>query len=89
MPSMIPIIVRNGLVLYVRSAHTPATARPTIGINIRQVVSPAMPINKTTVEVERCGSGGVGLSSLFFIGDALIYVYTVTEKVLFANATSQ
>lgn len=85
-PTIIPAIVRNGLVFNVRSAHTPATARPTIGINIRQVVSPATPSNKTTVDL----SGGVGLSSLFLFGDALIYVYTVTEKVQFAKyATSQ
>lgn len=34
-------------------------------------------------------SGGVGVSSLFLLGDALIYMYTVTEKVRFAKSATQ
>lgn len=33
-------------------------------------------------------SGGVGVSSLFFLGDALIYMYTLTEKVSFAKSAT-
>ncbi len=76
-PMVTPAIVNKGLVPKERSPHIPSAVKPRIGINIRQVVSPAMPSNKMTVD----RSGGVGLSSLFLLGDALIYVYTVTEKL--------
>ena len=84
-PTIIPIIVIIGLVPNVRSTQTPAKVKPMIGINILQVVSPAVPSNKTTVE----RSGGVGLSSLFVLGDGLIYVYTVTEKVRIAKRAAK
>ena len=79
-PITIPIIIPSGLLSKLLSTQTPSNVSPTIGINIRQVVSPMSRSNKTTVEA----SGGVfGASPSGF--DVLMYLYTVSLYKEFEN----
>lgn len=70
----------QGSVVNVLSSHTPATSKPIVGTNMRQVASAAVPSNKITGDF----SVGVGRSSLV-LGDLVIYVYTVTESCTIVN----
>lgn len=75
-PTAKPPMPHHGSVLNWLSSQRPIAVPPSVGTNMRQVVSAAVVNNKMTVDF----SGGVGLSSLFLAAAALITVYTVTEK---------
>lgn len=73
-PTTTPIIIQRGVVLNVRSIYNPVIKNPTVGINIRQVVSAN--VMSIKIAVEFFGGSFVSLSRIF--GKSAMYLYTIT-----------
>src|SRR6476619_569412 len=61
-PTTSPVRPSHGVVCHRLSAHSPSPVPPSVGTNIRHVVSAMSPSNKMTVEVLVGGFSGVPLS---------------------------
>lgn len=70
----------HGSVSFCPSIHNPSSVPPSVGTNIRQVVSAAVESKIKAVGCSDFTSDGFCLSSLFSGVAELITVYTVTEK---------